>query len=92
LAELTAAGVAALLVPYPHAVDDHQTANARWLCQVGAAELLPESTLDAATLALRLRELANDRPTLLAMAQAARAQARPDAAAAVARVCLEVGR
>jgi UDP-N-acetylglucosamine--N-acetylmuramyl-(pentapeptide) pyrophosphoryl-undecaprenol N-acetylglucosamine transferase len=92
LAELTAAGVAALLVPFPYAVDDHQTANARWLCAAGAAELLPESTLDAATLAARLRDLGNDRAQLLRMAQAARAMARTDAAATVARACLEVAR
>jgi UDP-N-acetylglucosamine--N-acetylmuramyl-(pentapeptide) pyrophosphoryl-undecaprenol N-acetylglucosamine transferase len=92
LAELTAAGVAALLVPFPYAVDDHQTANARWLCDAGAAELLPESTLDAATLAARLRDLGNDRAQLLRMAQAARAMARTDAAATVAQACLEVAR
>lgn len=92
LAELTAAGVASLLVPFPHAVDDHQTANARWLCSAGAAELMPESTLDAATLAARLRELGNDRAQLLAMAEAARGLARPGAAEAVAQACIEVAR
>ncbi|HWS27663.1 MAG TPA: undecaprenyldiphospho-muramoylpentapeptide beta-N-acetylglucosaminyltransferase [Xanthomonadales bacterium] len=92
LAELTAAGVAALLVPYPHAVDDHQTANARWLCSVGAAELLPESTLNAQILCERLQALAADRGQLLRMAQAAREQARTDAADAVALACLEIGR
>ncbi len=92
LAELTAAGVGALLVPYPHAVDDHQTANARWLCAAGAAELLPESTLDAGTLMARVQALAADRGLLLRMAQAARAQARIDAADVVALACLEMGR
>lgn len=91
LAELTAAGVASLLVPYPHAVDDHQTANARWLCAAGAAEMLPESTLDAATLVARLRELDQNRQQLLHMAEAARAQARNDAAEVVAQACLEIG-
>lgn len=92
LAELTAVGVASLLVPYPHAVDDHQTANARWLCQAGAAELLPEATLDAATLAARLCELGSDRARLLAMAEAAREQARANAADIVAQACLEIAR
>ena len=92
LAELTAAGVGALLVPYPHAVDDHQTANARWLCSVGAAELLPESTLNAQILIERLQALAADRGQLLRMAGAAREQARPDAADVVAQACLEMGR
>ncbi|GMU42541.1 MAG: undecaprenyldiphospho-muramoylpentapeptide beta-N-acetylglucosaminyltransferase [Xanthomonadales bacterium] len=90
LAELTAAGLGALLVPYPHAVDDHQSANARWLTAAGAAELLPEAGLDAAALATRLQALAGDRAQMLAMAQAARAQARGGAAEAVAQGCLEV--
>lgn len=92
IAELTAAGLGALLVPFPHAVDDHQTANARWLVDAGAAELLPEATLDAAVLAARLAALAADRPRLLAMAQAARGLAQIDAAARVADACLEVAR
>ena len=92
LAEVAAAGVAALLVPYPHAVDDHQTANARWLVDPGAAELWPESELDAARLAARLRELAADRPRLLQMSCSARGLARTDAAAVVADACLECAR
>ena len=91
LAELTAAGVGSLLVPFPYAVDDHQTANARWLCAAGAAELLPESTLDPSLLAARLREFDQDRAQLLRMAEAARAQARTDAADVVAQACLEIG-
>lgn len=90
LAELTAAGLGALLVPYPHAVDDHQTANARWLTEAGAAELLPEAGLDAATLAARLQALAGDRARLLELARAARAQARSGAAETVAQACMEV--
>jgi UDP-N-acetylglucosamine--N-acetylmuramyl-(pentapeptide) pyrophosphoryl-undecaprenol N-acetylglucosamine transferase len=92
LAEITAAGVASLLVPYPHAVDDHQTANARWLVDPGAAELWPESELDAARLAARLQELAADRPRLLQMSRTARGLARTDAAAVVADACLECAR
>jgi len=90
LAELAAAGLGALLVPYPHAVDDHQTANARWLTQAGAAALLPEAALSAEGLAQQLGELSADRTQLLAMASAARALARTEAAQAVAQGCIEV--
>jgi UDP-N-acetylglucosamine--N-acetylmuramyl-(pentapeptide) pyrophosphoryl-undecaprenol N-acetylglucosamine transferase len=78
-----------LLVPYPFAVDDHQTANARWLVDVGAAELLPESTLDATLLMARLLALTLDRGQVLQMAQAARSVAQTDAATVVAAACLE---
>jgi UDP-N-acetylglucosamine--N-acetylmuramyl-(pentapeptide) pyrophosphoryl-undecaprenol N-acetylglucosamine transferase len=90
LAELTAAGVASVLVPYPHAVDDHQTANARHLAEAGAALLLPDSGLAAGALAPLLAELLADGPRLAGMAARARALAKPDAAARVARVCLEL--
>ena len=90
LAELTAAGLGAVLVPFPHAVDDHQTRNAEALVAAGAAHLIKESELDAQHLAQRLSALLADRPGLLAMASAARALARPDAAQAIARACLEV--
>lgn len=90
LAELAAAGSASILVPYPHAVDDHQTRNAEFLVECGAAALLPEAQLDPARLAELLNELLGDRERLRAMAIAARACARPDAARAVADACLEV--
>ena len=90
VAELTAAGLGALLVPFPHAVDDHQTRNAEALLAVGAAELMQEKDLDAQALAQRLQSLLHDRPRLLAMAEAARTLARPDAAQAIARACMEV--
>jgi UDP-N-acetylglucosamine--N-acetylmuramyl-(pentapeptide) pyrophosphoryl-undecaprenol N-acetylglucosamine transferase len=92
LAELCAVGLGAVLVPFPFAVDDHQTRNARFLAERGAARLLPQGELDPARVAAWLAELAADRGTLMAMARAARALARPDAAAAVARACLEVSR
>jgi UDP-N-acetylglucosamine--N-acetylmuramyl-(pentapeptide) pyrophosphoryl-undecaprenol N-acetylglucosamine transferase len=92
LAELAAAGVASLLVPYPHAVDDHQTANARWLADAGAAELLPEAQLNAAVLKDRLHAFATDRRVLLQMAERARSLARTDAAQVVAQACLECAR
>lgn len=89
LAELTAAGLGALLVPYPHAVDDHQTRNAEALVAAGAAELIEENALDAQQLASRLSALLADRPRLVAMASAARTLAKPDAAQSIARACLE---
>jgi UDP-N-acetylglucosamine--N-acetylmuramyl-(pentapeptide) pyrophosphoryl-undecaprenol N-acetylglucosamine transferase len=90
LAELTAAGLGALLVPYPHAVDDHQTHNAEALVAVGAAELIQERDLDAQQLAQRLATLLHDRARVTAMAVAARSLAKPDAAQVIARACMEV--
>lgn len=95
VAELAAAGVGSILVPYPHAVDDHQTRNAACLVDAGAALLLPQSTLTGATLAQLLGRFCgtphngDGRPRLLDMANAARRLARPDAAASVAALCLE---
>jgi UDP-N-acetylglucosamine--N-acetylmuramyl-(pentapeptide) pyrophosphoryl-undecaprenol N-acetylglucosamine transferase len=88
IAELAAAGVPSMLVPFPHAVDDHQTVNARFLADRGAAILIPQSELTAE----RLTELLGtvDRARFLAMAQAARAAAKPDATEAVAKVCMEL--
>lgn len=88
VAELAAAGVASLLVPFPFAVDDHQTANARYLAAAHAAWLVPERDLKPEMLAERLRGL--KREQLAAMAGRARALARTRAAAAVADACLEV--
>ncbi|MCK2089234.1 undecaprenyldiphospho-muramoylpentapeptide beta-N-acetylglucosaminyltransferase [Thauera aromatica] len=85
VAELAAAGVASLLVPFPHAVDDHQTGNARFLAARGAAYLLPQPELTPERLAGILASL--DRGRLLQMAEHARALARPQAAAQVADVC-----
>ena len=90
LAELTAAGLGAVLVPFPHAVDDHQTRNAEALVAAGAAELIQERDLNVQQLAQRLDALLADRAHLLAMAEAARALAKPDAAVVIARACLEV--
>ena len=88
VAELAAAGIGAILVPYPHAVDDHQTGNARYLADQGAALLLPQPALDAARLAELLQSLFGDRQRLRAMAQQARALAQPAAAQQVAQACL----
>ncbi|HQW82199.1 MAG: undecaprenyldiphospho-muramoylpentapeptide beta-N-acetylglucosaminyltransferase [Rhodanobacteraceae bacterium] len=90
LAEVCAAGVGSILVPFPYAVDDHQTANARVLVEAGAAQCIAEAQLDATDLANRIRVLATDAAQRLAMAQAARALAKPDADRVVAQHCLEV--
>ena len=84
LAELCAAGVGSVLVPFPQAVDDHQTRNAEYLVERGAAILLKQDDALAARLTEVLRELANHADRRRAMADAARALARPDAAARVA--------
>ncbi len=90
VSELAIAGVPAVLVPLPHAVDDHQTANARQLVDAGAAVLVPQPELTAERLSDELRGLMADRSRLQDMARAARAVARPDAAETVAECCLEV--
>ncbi len=89
IAELAAAGVASILVPFPSAVDDHQTTNARFLSNAGAAILLPQSELTAEKLSL-IHSM--PRQQLLQMAEKARALAKPDAAADVAKVCEELVR
>jgi len=89
VAELTAVGLGSILVPYPHAVDDHQTANARWLCEREAALLLPEHELTPAALAGVLAELGGDRERLNTMAASARRLSRPAAAAEIAAACLQ---
>jgi len=92
VSELAAAGVASILIPYPHAVDDHQTRNARFLVEAGAARLLPQTALNAAALADVLREFCLEpeagRKALMLMAQAARAQGSAEATALVAEACL----
>ena len=92
VSELAAAGIGSILVPYPYAVDDHQTGNARYLADAGAARLVSQSDLSAAGLAAQLRELLGDRATLLDMAEAARARAHPDAAERIAAACWELAR
>ena len=87
VAELAAAGVASILVPFPHAVDDHQTANAKFLSSAGGAILLPQSEMTPESISL-IRNYT--RGQLLQMAEKARALAKPDAALEVARVCEEL--
>jgi UDP-N-acetylglucosamine--N-acetylmuramyl-(pentapeptide) pyrophosphoryl-undecaprenol N-acetylglucosamine transferase len=86
VAELSAAGMASVLVPFPFAVDDHQTANARFLSEKGAAILLPQGELTAEKLAGTLRSL--NRAALLEMARKARALGKPEASRVVAQRCI----
>jgi UDP-N-acetylglucosamine--N-acetylmuramyl-(pentapeptide) pyrophosphoryl-undecaprenol N-acetylglucosamine transferase len=91
--EIAAHGRPAVLIPYPYATADHQTANARYMEQAGAAIVIPDSELTPARLAQEVGRLLADRTRLQAMARASATLARPDAAAAVAReVLLAAGR
>jgi UDP-N-acetylglucosamine--N-acetylmuramyl-(pentapeptide) pyrophosphoryl-undecaprenol N-acetylglucosamine transferase len=88
VAELSAGGMASILVPFPHAVDDHQTENARFLSEQGAALLIQQRDLTPGKLAALIGGL--DRVKLLEMARKARALGKPDAAHVVARRCMEL--
>jgi len=90
LAELAAAGLGAVLVPFPHAIDDHQVRNAAHLCDAGAAVMISEAELAPARLAAELTRLSADRSAVRRMADAARTQAHPDAAKAIANACLQL--
>jgi UDP-N-acetylglucosamine--N-acetylmuramyl-(pentapeptide) pyrophosphoryl-undecaprenol N-acetylglucosamine transferase len=90
VAELAAAGVASILVPLPHAIDDHQTENARWLVSNNAGILVEQCALDAESLAKLLINFDENRSELLVMAVAARCLAKVDAAEQAATICLEV--
>jgi len=89
VAELAVAGVAAVLVPFPYATDDHQTGNARFLADAGAAFLVPQAQLDADGLATLLQDVTGQRAMLQEMALRAHALAMPDAARRVAELCLQ---
>ena len=89
VSELASAGLGSILVPFPHAVDDHQTRNAEFLVEAGAAQLMPESGSTPDALAELLAILLTDREHLNSMAVAARAVAIPDAAERVAALCQE---
>ncbi|HXE65490.1 MAG TPA: undecaprenyldiphospho-muramoylpentapeptide beta-N-acetylglucosaminyltransferase [Rhodanobacteraceae bacterium] len=89
LAELAAAGLGSILLPFPYAVDDHQTQNAEGFVAVGAAELVQDRDFDATRFAGMLERLLRDADTRLAMANAARTLAKPDAADVIAQRCLE---
>jgi UDP-N-acetylglucosamine--N-acetylmuramyl-(pentapeptide) pyrophosphoryl-undecaprenol N-acetylglucosamine transferase len=92
VSELAAVGLPAIFIPYPHAVDDHQVGNARWLSDAGAAEVLLQREMTAERLEALLEPLLADPQRRLHMAEAARAKAMPDAAGQIADACLEVAR
>lgn len=89
VAEICAVGLPALFVPYPGAVDDHQTANARPLADAGAAVIVDESMLSAEVLALTLRDWLTTRAELQAKAEQARGLAKPNALMRITELCLE---
>ena len=90
--ELAQYGLPAILIPYPHASADHQTANARWMADAGAATILADAELSPQRLRAEVDALVGDPERLRAMAGASRALARPDAAQAVAREVLAASR
>ncbi len=90
VAEIAAAGVAAILVPYPFAVDDHQTANAHYLSRQGGAVLIQEAELNGQGLARLFRDFSRDRDGLLRMAKISRSLSRSGATDHVADLCMEV--
>jgi UDP-N-acetylglucosamine--N-acetylmuramyl-(pentapeptide) pyrophosphoryl-undecaprenol N-acetylglucosamine transferase len=90
--EVTAAGRPAILVPYPHATADHQSANAAWMADGGAAEVIGDAALSAESLAERAGALLGDEARLAAMAAASAALARPDAARRIADEVLAAAR
>ena len=81
-----------VLIPYPHATGDHQTANAEYMRQAGAAVVIPDGELTASRLAHEVGQLLRDRARLAAMGRASTAVARPEAAADVARELLRAAR
>jgi UDP-N-acetylglucosamine--N-acetylmuramyl-(pentapeptide) pyrophosphoryl-undecaprenol N-acetylglucosamine transferase len=90
--EIAAHGVPAVLVPYPHAAGDHQSANARWMVDAGAAVVIADDQLTAASLARQVAVLLADRTGLAMMAAASRGLARPNAAREIAAELLAVAR
>jgi len=92
VSELAAAGLASFLVPLPHAIDDHQTRNAEFLAEQGAAVLLPQHATDADRLAAQLTEVLMNKQRIKTMGEQARLLAQPDATQRVVAACLEVAR
>jgi UDP-N-acetylglucosamine--N-acetylmuramyl-(pentapeptide) pyrophosphoryl-undecaprenol N-acetylglucosamine transferase len=90
LSELAAAGVGAVLVPLPHAIDDHQRRNAEVFAAAGAALIVRQDDLEAGRLSAELTRLLASRAELVAMGQRCRSLARPDAANVLADACLEL--
>ncbi len=89
--ELASAGVASILVPYPYAVDDHQTLNAKYLVEAGAAIVKQQNELSSEWLSETIARLSQQRDTILNMAMAAHNMAKPNAANDVADYCMQAG-
>lgn len=90
VSELAAAGVGSVLIPFPHAIDDHQTRNGQWLVNNDAARMMQQAEMSPEKLAVMLQQLLADREQLLAMASSARQLAQPQATEMVANACQEV--
>ncbi|MEE4069205.1 undecaprenyldiphospho-muramoylpentapeptide beta-N-acetylglucosaminyltransferase [Pseudomonas viridiflava] len=90
ISELAAAGLPSLLIPLPHAIDDHQSRNADYLAREGAAFVMPQATTGVAEMAARLKEVLMQPEQLNSMARTARRMAKPDATNTVVDVCVEV--
>jgi UDP-N-acetylglucosamine--N-acetylmuramyl-(pentapeptide) pyrophosphoryl-undecaprenol N-acetylglucosamine transferase len=88
VAELSAVGVASVLVPFPHAVDDHQTSNARYLSDACAAVLVPQTEFTVQKVVALLKDLTREK--CLDMAMRARALGKPEATMSVAKICMEI--
>jgi UDP-N-acetylglucosamine--N-acetylmuramyl-(pentapeptide) pyrophosphoryl-undecaprenol N-acetylglucosamine transferase len=92
VSELAAAGLPAVLVPYPYAIDDHQTANALFMVEAGAAELMPQPRFTAESLASLIRGWLDTPDKLAEMGERAQRLATPAAASMVANLCLDKAR
>jgi UDP-N-acetylglucosamine--N-acetylmuramyl-(pentapeptide) pyrophosphoryl-undecaprenol N-acetylglucosamine transferase len=90
IAEVAAVGLASILVPYPYAVDDHQTLNGRYLADQNAAILIPQTEFNKASALQVLESLLMDRELLLKMSKKARALAKPTATDEVAAICAQL--
>ncbi|RTZ66962.1 MAG: undecaprenyldiphospho-muramoylpentapeptide beta-N-acetylglucosaminyltransferase [Aquificaceae bacterium] len=90
IAEIAAAGVASLLVPYPYAVDDHQTANGNYLAENNAAIMMQQTEFNKQSASEVLQDLFADKDKLLSMSLSARALAKPTATSEVAAICAEL--
>lgn len=89
VSELMSAGVASILVPYPYAVDDHQTKNGMFLVNSGAAILIPQAEFNSEYLSQEFNKLLQSKDRILNMSIAARALAKPESAKTVANYCIE---
>ncbi len=90
MAEITAAGKPAILIPFPHATDDHQRKNAEALAVRGAAVLVHQKSTDGQQLATAIKELAGDRKRLISMSTESRKLAKPEAANTIVNLMEEI--